>query len=437
MIWNIIENCATVAEYSIYSDFMIRFLKTKSPKYQWIAFLVILLCNCVLTFAFNYFMPFEGLLGIIRISMNLLLAFLLLKGSTFEKIFASFITDAMVIAINFTTSNCFCLLIGKTVENLITERGMLRLTTLFITKFVFFMLTRIILKSKQKENYHFAPFELMSCSALLIITVFVELEVFNLSIKDELSTQSPSAIGAAVGLIGINVLVYLLIRKISHVNHEKTLLILDNMQLELYKSQLADTEKQYRETKQIRHDMRNHLQCIDLLLQDGEITKAHDYITDMINHKLNFGYAGVKTGYRVVDVIANTKLYQCSLENIGTTLNISKFELQMDDVDICIILGNLFDNAIEACRKVKGERSIYFEIVQQKGYAKMIIRNTVNEDVLLENPSLETTKAEKKLHGLGLKSVEKTVNKYGGMVEFYERFHEFTADVWIPSKKIM
>ena len=263
----------------------------------------------------------------------------------------------------------------------------------------------------------------------------MELEIFNLSFKYELSTQSPFAIGAAIGLICINILVYTLMRRISYVNAEKTALLIDKMQLELYKTQLADSEKQYQEMRQIRQDMKNHLQCISLLLQEGGIMKAQDYVSDMMQNKLNFGYAGIKTKHRVVDVIANTKLSQCTKEKIGTAVNISPFELEMDDVDVCIILGNLFDNAIEACKKIEGERFIYFEVAQRKGYVNFIIRNSVNSPVLENNPDLQTTKKEKLLHGVGIKSVKDTVNKYDGMIDFYEHNQEFTADVWLPSKK--
>jgi len=84
---------------------------------------------------------------------------------------------------------------------------------------------------------------------------------------------------------------------------------------------------------------------ISVLLRDSGNSEAQAYVNDMIRNKLNFGYAGVKTGHHVVDAIANTKLSQCNAEQIRTTMNTSGFDLEMDDVDICIILGNLFDNA--------------------------------------------------------------------------------------------
>ncbi len=435
MGWTLTETAATIIECWIYADFMVRFLRPAKTSVFWISWGVILLTNALLTLVFNGFVIFEGELGIIRITMNLVLACILLNGSLFEKILASFITDASVIIINLTTLNILGSLFSKTVEELITDKGMLRLTTLFITKFVFFLFTRVLIKFKQKDKYIFAPIEWISLSVLFVVTIFVEIEIFHLSLAYELSTQSPSAIGAALGLIAINILAYTLMRRISRVNAEKTALLIDKMQLELYKTQLADSEKQYKEMRQIRHDMKNHLQCISLLLQEEQAGKAQAYVNDMMENKLNFGYAGIRTGHRVVDIVANTKLSQCSKEGIKTAVNISPFVLEMDDVDVCILLGNLFDNAIEACRKTEGERCIYFAMGQRKGYTNLVIRNSVSAPVLEHNPELRTTKKEKKLHGVGLKSVRDTVQKYGGMMEFYEKNQEFTADVWMPSKK--
>lgn len=142
----------------------------------------------------------------------------------------------------------------------------------------------------------------------------------------------------------------------------------------------------------------------------------------------------MNTGNRVVDVVANTKLSMCQNENIKTVLDINDFDLNIDDVDICIVLGNLFDNAIEASKKLDSEKLIMFEISQKKSYANIIIKNLINDSVLQNNPKLITNKAG--IHGIGLKSEKQVVEKYGGMMELYEQDDFFIADVWLPSKRI-
>ncbi len=434
-MWAWIETGVTIIEHCLYAEFITRFLTPKKQGNELLCFLVIAVFSGGITLVFNQFMIFEGVLSFFRIVGNFTIAMLLLKGTLFEKLFASFITDAAVLLINFLTLNVMGVLFQRTIEELITDRGMLRIYILFITKVLFLLFTRLLIHLRQKDSFIFAPIEWIALSLVFAVTMFIELEIFRMTLHFDMSAQSPSAIGAAVGLITINILVYILMRRISQTNAEKTALLVDRMQLELYSTQLSDFEKQYQEMKQIRHDMKNHLQCISALLEQNDTERAQDYVNDMMQNKLKFGYAAIKTGNRVVDVIANTKLSQCSEEGIRTAVNISSFTLEMDDVDICIILGNLFDNAIEACRKLEGDRFVCFEMGQHKGYVKLVIQNSASGSVLKHNPKLRTTKAESNLHGVGLRSVKNTVEKYGGMVDLYDKPNGFAVDVWIPCKK--
>ena len=435
MTWAWIEATITMIENWIYADFMIRFLKPKLEVSTVLSYILILISNSIITLVLNHYMIFEGGLGLIRIIANFVLCYVLLKGTLFEKLFASFITDGMVLIINFLTLNVLSRLFEIGLTDLVNEQGMLRLLTLFVTKFLFYIATRVLIGFKQKDQYQFSTIEWIFLAAVFLITMFIEIEIFHMAYLYDISTQSPAAIGAGSGLIVVNILVYILMRRISRTNAEKTVLLLDKMQMELYRSQLADSEKQYEEMRQIRHDMKNHLQCIALLLQEQESDKAQAYVKDMIRNKLNFGCSGVRTGHRIVDIVANTKLSQCSTEQIAVTIQISPFELTMDDVDICIVLGNLFDNAIEACRNVDGQRTLFFEMVQRKGYVNLVIQNSINKSVLKHNPELRTSKRGKLFHGIGLQSVKNTVHRNGGMIDFYEKNQEFVADVWLPSKK--
>lgn len=435
MVWNLIEYATTFIEYWIYANFMIRFLQVKNRHQTFLAYFLIISTNFIITTILNYFMLYEGALGIIRILINFGYAVLLLKGSIFEKLFASFITDTSVLLINYVTLNVLCNVFSTDMTEIATDRGILRITAIFITKFLFFLLTRLLIKNKQHEHYTFTTMEWSTLSAVFIITMFVEIEIFQLTLTYEMSTQSPAAISAGVGLIAVNILVYIIMRQISKKNEENIALLMDKMQLEVYRSQLAESEKQHEEIKQIRHDMKNHLQYISGLIQEQASAEAQNYLEDMLKNKLDFGYADVKTGSRVVDIIANSKLSVCNANQIRTAISISHFELDMEDIDICIVLGNLFDNAIEACCKVANERFLYFEMVQNKGYVHLILKNTIEASVLETNPELLTTKGEKNLHGVGLRSVKSVVKKYNGMMSFYEEHDMFVIDVWLPARK--
>lgn len=435
MVWNLIEYATTFIESWIYANFMIRFLQVKNRKHMFLTYFMIVLTNFIITTSLNNLMLYEGLLGFIRILFNFVYAILLFKGNIFEKLFSSFITDTSILLINYLTLNVLCILFSMDMTGLVTDRGIFRITYIFITKFLFFLFTRILIKIKQHEHYTFSKIEWITLSAVFIITMSVEIEIFQLALMYDMSSQNPTAICAGVGLIAVNILVYIIMRQISKKNEENIALLMDKMQLEVYKSHLTDSEKQHEEIQQIRHDMKNHLQYISGLIQEQATDEAQNYIEDMLKNKLNFGYAHIKTGCKVVDIIANSKLSECSAKSIRIVTSTSHFELDMEDIDVCVVLGNLFDNAMEACCKVANERFLYFEMVQNKGYVHLVIKNSIEAPVLETNPELVTTKRDKKTHGIGLKSVKSVVKKYDGMMSFYEEHDMFVIDVWLPARK--
>ena len=375
MSW--IEHAATIVECWIYANFLIRFLGIKTEPNVIYTYTAMILVNFIITSVFNHFMLFEGQLGIIRIIANIVLSTVLLKGTWFDKIFSSVIADTSVLLINYITMNTLCRVFFMDMTQLASSTGFQRLMTLFITKFLFFILTRILIKIKQKERYLFSKLEWITLTAVFMITLFVEMEIFRMAYQFDMAMESASAIGAGAGLISVNVLVSFLMRQISKKNQENASLLMDKMQMEVYENQLSDFETQYEEMKQIRHDMKNHIQYISALIQNNSISEAQKYLEDMVNNQMNFGYAGVKTGNRAVDVIANAKLSVCSSNHIRTVISIGSFTLAMDDVDICAVLGNLFDNAIEACSQVAREKFLYFEMVQNKGYVHLVMKNSI------------------------------------------------------------
>lgn len=434
MIWNFFEYAATFVEYMIYADFMIKFLKPKKKQITLLCYFIILVINTALTLTFNYFISYEGILGGLRIFINFLLAMLLLKGSFFEKIFVPLILDICALLISFITLKTLGGIFNETVEAMIEIRGLIRILNLFITKALLFVITRAMLKLKGVSRYSFSFTECTTIGVIFVITMLIGLGIFQMDMNAGISSETPITIWIGIGLCAINVLTYILMKRISEKNIEKTELIIDKMQNELYRTQFEEAKKKYDETNKIRHDMKNHLQCIATLLDDKEYEKADSYVADMIKNKLNFEFKQINTGNRVVDAISNAKLTQCKNEDILTVANAGSIETSIDDIDMCSLLGNIFDNAIEACRKVDKNKEIHFEINQKKGYINIIMKNSVQNSVIENNPKLQTTKKHKYIHGYGLKSVKSIVEKYNGMMELFEQDGFFIADIWVSCK---
>lgn len=132
------------------------------------------------------------------------------------------------------------------------------------------------------------------------------------------------------------------------------------------------------------------------------------------------------------DAILNAKLYEATAKGISFEYKIlCSLENRMEDDDMVSLLGNVIDNAIEACEHVKGKKRIQFEVKREQAYLIFIVKNSIENSVLKDNPKLKTTKNDKGIHGLGIKSIKKIVEKYDGFVNNDEKDNEFICKIMI------
>lgn len=168
-------------------------------------------------------------------------------------------------------------------------------------------------------------------------------------------------------------------------------------------------EKLNSDMRTFRHDYINHLSSINALIGEGCYSDAQNYI-DKLTESTHRNEAIFLTGNRLADAILTDKSDNCKdfadIEFDGCITD------KIENSDICIILSNALDNAVEACKKCseRGKISIFAQIRQ--GYWTMTMRNpTVNAD---SEGIMKTSKENEKNHGFGLLSIEQAVKKYDG-----------------------
>ena len=109
--------------------------------------------------------------------------------------------------------------------------------------------------------------------------------------------------------------------------------------------------------------------------------------------------------------------------------------LWIEDTDMVIIMSNLLDNAIEACRKLKENRVILLKIVRERRQLVLSVQNQVDDTVEIKEKQIETSKSDKKNHGIGLKNVQMVLDKYHGFgnIRYENGWFYYTAI--IPNKE--
>ena len=191
-------------------------------------------------------------------------------------------------------------------------------------------------------------------------------------------------------------------------------------------------EKQNQDLRIYAHDAKNHLTAIKSLNTDPQIEEYINKMSESLAIYSKVSHSGNKT----LDVIINKYLTECEIKGVKFTFDVRLNNLEyVKDYDLVAILGNLLDNALESAEKSE-KREISLSTDYRNTYDIIIVTNSCDNSPKAVNEKLLTTKSDKKLHGIGLKSVSKTLKKYKGDYdwEYDSQNKVFTATVMITNK---
>lgn len=198
-------------------------------------------------------------------------------------------------------------------------------------------------------------------------------------------------------------------------------------------------EKQVEEVNEIymimrgwRHDYHNHLQKLGAHLSEGQIEEAKKYIGEL-GESLDDIKTKYQTGNVSLDAILNSKLSIVEKERIAINCKVEIGEnLTVSDIDLCILLGNLIDNAVEACRGIPAEEErflrIYMCIRKQQLYIS--VSNATNE--VIRKLDADYISKKRGDHGHGLKRINIVVDKYGGFIKRANEPGVFATEIMLP-----
>lgn len=182
------------------------------------------------------------------------------------------------------------------------------------------------------------------------------------------------------------------------------------------------------EILEFRHDIKNHLYIIQELLENGEIDKAKEYLNH-INVIPESAGDRILLRNKSLEIILNQKRALATRMNITFNINVM-CEVKMKDIDICSIVSNMVDNALEAA----GEGGyIAFSIEKDRESEGCFVKctNTYSKKPQLYKGSFVSAKKGHG-HGIGVKIIRKTVEKYNGNAKFNFDDEWFYADIYIP-----
>ncbi len=211
---------------------------------------------------------------------------------------------------------------------------------------------------------------------------------------------------------------------------------IERFQSELIEKQVREIQNMYRQVRGWRHDYRNHISNMKIWLSNGNYQKLASYLDELADD-LDTVDTVIKTGSVMADAILNSKLN--TAEKLGIKLNVKASipeGLAMSDVELCSVLGNMLDNAVEACASLPEEdRFIRVYIGRLKGNLYLSVQNSAGR-VRKEKGTYLTTKEEpsENMHGYGLFRIDRVVKKYGGYINRQNEEGIFATELMIPLK---
>lgn len=230
-------------------------------------------------------------------------------------------------------------------------------------------------------------------------------------------------------LFMINILTFYLYDVVNKSFEVKLESALINEQNRYYHKQFEIMKKIYKNTKSVRHDMKNHLTALDTYISKDEKEKALKYIADIVNviqYKNDYSHSGNME----IDSIINYKLQEANSKNIepSVKLNIPS-DLNISSPDMVIILGNLLDNALEAASKCEKDKKINILINYKKNRLFIHVDNTFDGVVEYKAHKIITSHKDKENRGIGLSNIQNVLDKYNGIMKIRHTDSKFEVDI--------
>ena len=212
---------------------------------------------------------------------------------------------------------------------------------------------------------------------------------------------------------------------------------LEHFQSDLMDRHYDEVENMYRTMRGWRHDYHNHIQAMKAYAELGKYGELIAYL-GRLDENLYQVDTVIKTGNLMMDAVLGSKLGLMKKRGIRTdvTVHVPK-GMKLTDMELCVLVGNLLDNAIEACRKIpeREKRRISLKArYTENGYFSCEIVNSKKNAIRKKKDAFLTDKEDARSHGLGIASIRDVVRRYDGTLDISYTKEEFRVVVLIKAK---
>ncbi|BCZ45393.1 sensor histidine kinase [Clostridium gelidum] len=278
----------------------------------------------------------------------------------------------------------------------------------------------IMIKRKIEENYYvnlkrWDIISIISVNTLSLIILIAIDELQKTIIFDEITDKIIFIIITFITIL-MDMSTAISIIKSKSAIHYKNINEINEYYMETQLQHFESYKNSQKETRSLKHDMKNHLICINDLCAQGKYKELNDYVKNLQDN-ITILDSVFNTGDSIADSIINEKHAIMKNNNISFELS-GNFQEKclIKPVHMCTIFANAIDNAIEACIKIEDTsmRRISIEIKNSRNFLVLSFTNSIKEQLIIKDNKIKTNKPDKENHGFGLENIRATVKKYNG-----------------------
>lgn len=261
--------------------------------------------------------------------------------------------------------------------------------------------------------------------------------VYNLYLLSLNETKLLGSTMSSIIILLLNVICFKMFDKIAADAEIKRKNDIYKQSIDIYKREMEEREEHNEKLRRFRHDIKNHLIAIEKLALSKEYDRLRDYIHQLTDEK---GVLQVTTisGNALIDGLLADKFDVARKYEIAVEYHIGiPTKLPFDDADLCIIVGNALDNAIDGTKDIEGAKKIEISMGFKQGNFLLKVKNTFNPELIKfdnNGKRLRTSKTDKSNHGMGIGLIEETALKYNGLMEITIYFESCGSRVHIVLK---
>ena len=424
IFWNIVEAANVAVEMLI---ILLYFSKLFAPSYESKRIYIVgYLAAALILYLTGVFTSDSTVLISVTFALLLLISIILYEGTIIRKAFLSllfivivFISEILFIGI-MTALN-----IGIPSE--IVEQGVNRIIGMIGTKIIYFWIVVFVCRLINKKLKEVPPKQWIMIFLMPVVSTIILYIIFYDLLSVSVNGGMVIYCCAVLGLLYINFAVfdffetYLKQLRIS---------VLEQV-IERETTNYKQIENAYNDMRTLKHDISNQLDVITDLISRND-KKSAEAVIKSISLQLENVNAVCYTGEPIIDSVINIKLKYAHELGINITKRIKIAAFDLDKIELCRAIGNVLDNAIEGCqRSGLSEQHIYISIQQIDDKIVVEITNTA-ADVDLNN--LQTSKKNRSAHGIGLSSIQNSVDKLNGYMKCDFKNNIFSLKMVVTNK---